>query len=370
MEKVKISAYQFFVLILLFELGSAVLVPIALGAGRDAWIAILLGMAGGLILFWVYYRLYCFYPDLLPTEYVQKLLGKFFGSILAFGYILFFVYAAARVLRDFGAMLLTFAYVETPLFIVNTLLILVIIYTVQKGIEVISRTGELFFVLLYLLAVVGFILIVFSGLIELPQLKPVLEDGLRPVLKEVVTQTLFVPFGEAIVFTMIMPYLDKPKRVGIAGAAAILLSGINLAIVMAINVSVLGVDLAVRSQFPLLTTVQSIQIADFLERLDVFFMFSVVIGIFFKVSLYFYAALSGTAFLFKIKEPSRLAYPMGLVILFLSITIASSYTEHIKEGLEVTTRFLHPAFLTIIPVILLGIAYLKNRGKKGGKGKR
>lgn len=36
MEKAKISAYQLFALIILFEHGSAVLLPVAVGAGRDA----------------------------------------------------------------------------------------------------------------------------------------------------------------------------------------------------------------------------------------------------------------------------------------------------------------------------------------------
>ncbi|MGM0900899.1 MAG: GerAB/ArcD/ProY family transporter [Bacillota bacterium] len=364
MEKAKISAYQLFVLILLFELGSAVLVPIAIEAERDAWLAILIGMVGGILLFFVYYRLYLFYPKLVLTQYTEKLLGKYLGRVLAFCYILFFAYASARVLRDFGEMLLTYAYTTTPLFIVNTLLILVIIYALQKGIEVLARTGELFFLLLYLLAIIGFILMVFSGLFDLNQLKPFLENGLGPVFKVVATETLYVPFAEALVFSMILPYLQNTKKVKIAGVAGILLSGINLALVMAINISVLGIDLATRSQFPLLSTIQSIQIAEFLERLDVFFMVSMVIGIFFKVSLYFYAAISATTILFKIKEPSKLVYPMGLVILFMSITIANSYSEHIKEGLELTTRFLHPFFLVVIPVVLLGLAYLKNWGQK------
>jgi spore germination protein KB len=372
MEKAKISAYQLFVLILMFELGSAVLVPIAIEAKRDAWLAILLGMVGGILLFFVYYRLYRFYPKLVFTEYMVKLIGKIPGKIISFSYIIFFAYIAARVLRDFGEMLLTYAYVDTPLFIVNTLLILVIIYAIQKGIEVLARTGELFFTLLYLLAIIGFILMVFSGLFKPQQLKPFLENGWGPVIKVVATQTLYVPFGEVLVFTMIFPYLQNPKTLKIAGLAGILLSGINLALVMAINISVLGIDLASRSQFPLLSTVQSIQIAKFLERLDVFFMVSMVIGIFFKVSLYFYAAISATTILFKVKEPSKLVYPMGMVILFMSITIANSYSEHIKEGLVVTTRVIHPFFLVVIPVVLLGIAYLKNWGQKrksqrGGK---
>lgn len=361
MEKAKISLYQLFVLILLFELGSAILVPLAIDAKQDAWLAIFFGLVGGLFLFWVNYRVFLYYPELAPPEYMQKLLGKILGTLLAFCYIIYFMYLAARVLRDFGEMLLTFAYLETPLFIVNALLMLVIIYAVSKGIEIVARTGELFFVFIYFLAITGFILILFSGLIDINNLKPILEEGIFPVVRVVFTQTLYVPFGEAVVFSMIFPYLSKRKSAKKVGLFAIGLSGINLVITMAINIGVLGVDLTARSQFPLLSTIQSIQVAEFLERLDVFFMISTVICIFFKVSIYFYAAVASTAVIFKINEPSRLTYPMGMVILFMSVTIASSYAEHLKEGLEFVTRYLHPFFLVVIPMLLLGIAFLKNR---------
>src|SRR6478752_3558009 len=117
MEKVKISASQLFILMVLFELGSALLIPLAMKAKQDAWLAILLGMICSFFLFLVYH----------------KLLGKVIGKTIAFLYILYFANSAARVLRDFGEMLLTFSYPNTPLFIANALLMLVIIYTVRKG---------------------------------------------------------------------------------------------------------------------------------------------------------------------------------------------------------------------------------------------
>ncbi|MGE6833841.1 GerAB/ArcD/ProY family transporter [Priestia megaterium] len=366
MEKAKISASQLFILMVLFELGSALLVPLAMGAKQDAWLAILLGMGCSFVLLLVYYRLYSYYPDLLPTEYVQNILGKVMGTVLAFVYLLYFMYDAARVLRDFGEMLLTFAYPDTPLFIANALLMLVIIYTVRKGIEVIARSGELFFIFMYVLAVTGFILIVSSGLIDVTKLQPVLEEGMLPVLKVVFTQTMYFPFAEAIVFTMILPYLNNPKKAKVTMLCATGLSGINLVITMLINISVLGVNLTARSQFPLLSTVQSIQVADFLERLDVFFMLALIICGFFKVSVLFYAVVIGTANLFKIKSPSRLAYPVGLIILFLSVAIASNFQEHLHEGLKITPVVLNIPLYAIIPPLLLLVAFLKNRKKQRG----
>ncbi|MED3992387.1 GerAB/ArcD/ProY family transporter [Priestia aryabhattai] len=364
MEKAKISASQLFILMVLFELGSALLVPLAIDAKQDAWLAILLGMLVSFVLLLIYHRLYLYYPDILPTQYMQKILGKVLGSILAFAYILYFMYDASRVLRDFGEMLLTFAYPDTPLFIANALLILVIIYTIRKGIEVIARSGELLFIFMYVLAIGGFILIVSSGLIDFKNLQPILENGLLPVLKVVFTQTLYFPFTEVIVITMILPYLNNPKKAKVTMLCATGLSGINLVITMLINISVLGVTLTERSQFPLLSTVESIQVADFLERLDVFFMLGLMITIFFKICLLFYASVIGAATLFHVKSPSRLSYPFGLIILFLSITIASNVQEHNHEGLKVAMFAVHIPLVALVPVLLFLIAFLKNRKKQ------
>ncbi|MDR7246351.1 GerAB/ArcD/ProY family transporter, partial [Priestia megaterium] len=56
MEKAKISSSQLFILMVLFELGSALLVPLAIDAKQDAWLAILLGMVFSFVLLLVYHR--------------------------------------------------------------------------------------------------------------------------------------------------------------------------------------------------------------------------------------------------------------------------------------------------------------------------
>ena len=60
MEKAKISASQLFILMVLFELGSSLLVPIAMDVKQDAWLAILLGMVGSFVLFLVYNKLHSY----------------------------------------------------------------------------------------------------------------------------------------------------------------------------------------------------------------------------------------------------------------------------------------------------------------------
>ncbi|GAB2574194.1 spore germination protein (amino acid permease) [Gracilibacillus alcaliphilus] len=211
MEKAKINASQLFIIMVLFQLSNSLLIPLAMGAEQDSWLVILLAMIISIFLFFVYHSLYHYYPHLLLTDYIEKVIGKIFGRILAFLYILFFLFSAARVLRESGEMLLSFAFPETPLIVSSTLLILVVVYAVYKSIEVITRTGELLFVIMCLLALSLFLLIAISGLIHLSNLKPILESPSK-VIKTVFTETLYVPFGEIVIFTMVFPYLNQAKK--------------------------------------------------------------------------------------------------------------------------------------------------------------
>jgi spore germination protein KB len=364
MEKEKINASQLFILVVLFEMGSAILVGLGADAKQDAWIAILLGLAGGIVLFFVYYQLFLYYPDLPLTSYLQKITGKWIGRLLALLYIIYFIYCATRVLRDFGELLTTTSYTATPLIVINSLMILTIIYGIYKGFEVIARVGELFFLLIYLMAIIGFGLIAVSGLIHLENLQPILENGVGPVIKTFLGQTITFPFGEMVVFTMFLPYVNDQKKVKIACIGGMVLAGINIAITAVINVATLGAELFGRANFPLFTTIGKIQLADFIERLDVLFILYLMIGGFFKVTIFFYAAVAGTTDLFNFKDQHKLSFPIGFIILIASITIASTFAEHNKEGLEVVPIYVHWPFQIIIPTFLLIIAFFRNRKKK------
>jgi spore germination protein KB len=361
MEQFKLDQRQLFILIFLFELGSAIVIPLGVGAKQDIWLAILLSLMLGILLSLVYHRLYGYYPDKPLTAYAQDIAGPWIGKMVAIVYISYFLYIASRVLRDFGELLLTFAYPETPLFILNAIMILTVMYGVNKGIEVLARTGELFISLLYFLMLLGFVLLIGSGLVDFRQLQPVLENGWKRVVKVVLTETLYIPFGEMIVFTMLFPYMNNPAKVKRVVISGMVFSGLNLAITMTLNCAVLGADSVARSSFPLLDTIRRIQIAHFLERLDVLFMIALIIGGFFKVSVFFYASVVGTAQLFSVERHQRLIYPLGLIVLILSIAIAGSYPEHIAEGLKIVPLYMHIPLQVIVPLCLLLICEIRHR---------
>ncbi len=351
-------------LVVLFEMGSAILFGLGTNAKQDAWMTVLLGMTGGIFIYLIYHRLFTFYPDIPLTGYLQKIIGKWAGRGLGLLYVTYFIYIAARVLRDFGELLTSTIYYQTPLFVINSLMIITITYALLKGFEVLARVGELFFITVYLMAIAGSVIILLSGILHFDELQPMLEHGLLPVIKTTLGETLTFPFGEMIVFTMILPQLNEPKKAKKICLWGIILSGINITITVIINTSALGFELYARSPFPLLSTIQRISLFHFIERLDVLFMIYLIIGGFIKIGLFYYAAAAGVADIFKISDLNKIIFPIGLIIVFASIEIASNLAEHSNEGLVLVPIYLHWPIQIIIPAVLLVIAFFRNRRKK------
>jgi spore germination protein KB len=358
MEKAKMSPGQLAALVFLFEMGTALVVSLGLKAEKDAWLAILLGLALGLVLFGVYVSLYRLYPELPFTAYAREILGKLIGLPIGLLYVVFFIYGAARNLRDGADLLISSVLDQTPLMAVSAIMILTAGYVLHKGIEVLARTAQIYFAVLIALGVLSNFLIVVSGLIDINRLLPVLEKGWGPVIRTALTQAFEFPFSEMICFTMLFPYLNRPKEGIKLGVFTLLAGGLVLSFSTAMNIAVLGVDIAGRATFPLLTTISLVNIREFIQRLDVLVVITLIIGDFFKVAVFYYAAVVGATDVCRIKDHRRLVYPFGLIILFLSVIIAGNFSEHIEEG-NFALKTVFVVFGVILPILLWAAAYVR-----------
>ncbi|MBN3554841.1 GerAB/ArcD/ProY family transporter [Fictibacillus nanhaiensis] len=366
MKTIKIDVQQYFIIIVLFELGSAILVGLGMDAGRDAWIAILLGMICGMFLFLGYYFLYKQFPEQSLTQYVEILFGKYVGKLFAFLYLMYFMYLAARVLRDFGSLLLSAVFVQTPIIVVNALMIATIVYVLKLGFEVLVRTGEIIFSLVVLLGVILAVLVLSADLMKYNYLLPVLGQGFLPVLKAAFPVTPTFPFGEMVVFTMLFPYLKTTKQTKAltVGLIAILLSGVILSVTVAMDIAILGGHVATHVYFPLLAAVAKINLGEFIQRLDALVVFTLIIGGFFKISVLFYVAVKATQDIFGVKDEKKLIGPIGIVLILSSIVIAANYVEHITEGLKIVPHFIHIPFQVVLPSLFIIVCLMRRKKLK------
>lgn len=363
MTKIKIDGFQLFCMMFIFILGSTLLLDIGKAAKQDAWIVPFLATIFGCALYLVYISLYKRYPNMPLTGYLIRIWGKYVGSAISFCYIIYFVYIASRVLRDFEELLISSSYYVTSIITLGICMTFVLIYSIHLGIEAFARVTCLCFVVILLTLFILNVLYVVGGYIKVENLQPVLANGWGNIGKELVPLGITVPFGELITFTMLLPYLNKKSQAATIGLSAIIIGGIVLTINSIILLCVLGPETVLRSSFPALTAVSYINIASFIQRLDTFILILMVILGFVKISIYFFCAVIGATDLFRMKPSVTNIYLIGGVIFFSSLMIAPSYQAHINEGLKVVPYLLHLPFHIAIPILLLITAYIKQKIK-------
>lgn len=363
----KISPFQLLSAVFILPYGSAVLFFLAPEAKQDAWIAMLFYIFPAVLMQLIYIRIFKYYPNDTLVNYMPKIYGKYIGNFISVIYILYFAYLAARVLRDFSGLISISSLPHTPTILISLLLILTITYGVILGIEPLCRAAEIIFPLMIVGLLGAIILLVITkNVFNFHYLQPIAEEGpLIPILKS--WKLITFPYGEPFIFTMIYRDLNNPKKIYSSVIGAIITEGIVLTVITILFLISLGAEYASISTFPLLETLRLIRVSGFMDRLDILIIVAMVLGGFFKISFFMYAAVLGTVEMLKTDNRKLLTPIWAIIVLISSELIAKNYPQHVKIGLDFTVKYIHLPLQIIIPVITLIFAFIKNHNKKSKK---
>lgn len=358
-----ISVVQLLALVINFEIGSSIVIGLGAEAKQDAWIAVLIGTVLGVGLTYFYYKLLSFCPGKNLYEIMEFSFGRTIAVGVSFFYIGFFFYTAARICRDFGELMTAAILPNTPIEAVNMLLILVMAYILYLGLEPLARTAEIFSPYIIIFFGLLSLLLWVSGEIKLFRLQPVMAFGLKPIAKAVFPNLSTFPFGEMVVFTAIMCYTTKFRYAGKVAMLGVGAAGLLLSFSMAMQIMSLGVDTVARSNFPLLSAAREVSVAQFIERIDAFVVFIMMLGILIKCLIFMFAGLKGIEYVFKM--PYRpFVFPISMLISLFTVMIAFNFAEHSAEGLHFDVRYFHIPIEYGIPPILFAVTYMKYRKTK------
>lgn len=364
MEKENLSLTQLLALVYIFLLGSAIIMGVGTELRQNSWIAIAIATVLGTGIMYGFYTMNRLLPNHNLFEIMEYAFTRPIAIFISVFYIIYFLYISSRLNRDFMELISTVILPLTPIEVISLTVMLVIIYILYLGIEVLARVSEIFFP--YLLGFI-FLLIIFlfaSGRIKFENAQPILGDGIMPVIKGIFPGLITFPFGELIVFTVILSsvtHLKKAKKVVLLG---VVLAGFSLAFATIIMLMALGADTLEFSIFPLLSAARKISIANFIERTDALVVFIMLLGILVKSSIFLYAGLKGLEYIFRI--PYRdFTFPIGMIVSCYSAWISANFAEQVEEGLVFVTRYLHPPMQFGIPAILLGIILWKSKKRQG-----
>jgi spore germination protein KB len=361
MKKESISSLQLFYILIGFEFGTTIILPVGAGAKQDVWIVLLVAALLSLVLMSIYIKLAAFFPNDTLVQILPKLVGKYLAFPIVVLYIGYFIYIAGRVCRDFGELMVSTILVETPILVVIMSLMILIIYCLRGGVETFGRMGEAVFPIFMFSLVIVWLLLLSIRSFNTANLTPVLGNGVEPVLKEVFPATLTFPFGETVIILMFIPFLNKKKNAGKVGFTVILIGGFLLVVNSILILSVLGPEIYQQEYFPLLSATRLVSIADFLERFDALVILMMVAGVFFKVGMFTYGAAIGISQLFKLNNNEPILLALGTILTPLSLLIGSDFVSFLEIGLEYVTKYVHPVLQMILPMLLLCIGFIQKK---------
>jgi spore germination protein KB len=364
-EQGKISGWQTILLVSNSILASMILVVPALlsaEAGQDAWISVLIAGVMGVLIGVLVVSLGLRFPKKNLVEYSIDLLGPWFGRIVCIVFALFFLLISAYQVRSFSILLIIETIPETPLIVLDALLVVLVAYGVYLGLEVFSRVNEIVFPLF--IAVFFFLFALAAPEMDLVQLKPYLTNTFPDIVWGGVILTAF--YAEGAFLLMIIPSLRSPEDAKklVLTVAAILL------VVMFIDVvgliALFGAPETSLMMFPTFELAKTVSLGTFLERIE-----SLVVGIWvgsvsLKIMSFYYVSVMIFAEVCNLREYRPLVMPYGITLVVLSL-IGWHDTNHLR--LDLSRYFPFVAFTVVVgTVLLLYIAVaVRRKGRQGGK---
>ncbi|MHA6483384.1 GerAB/ArcD/ProY family transporter [Paenibacillus sp. strain BS8-2] len=361
-ENVQISSRQLMFLIVFTILPTAVLfVPAitAAAANEDAWLSTVTATAAGLALSLIVTKLASLYPDKSLDLFSKDIVGRILGMCIAILYFWFFLHGSSIVLREYVEYLSTAVLPETPLpVLIGTILFLAAI-TVRCGLEVISRLAEIIFPIL--MSMIGFVLLCTILDVDWSGFLPIIPEEPKAVLHGAYTP--FSWLGEVVMAAFLIPHMKRRKDSNKIVLQSISLIGIILTAAVLIAIGVFSSPEVARMQYPMFELARFIQIDDFLERVGWLISSLWILGVFLKVTIFYYAAVLVAARLFRLNAYKPLVFPCGLLIMLLSIWLYGNIIE-LVDFLSVTW----PSYSLIlfeagIPLGLLLTALIRRRGR-------
>lgn len=360
LEKGEIDVHEFLILVIVFTIGSTILItpaPFAMQAKQDGWIASALTVLISLSFIFLYNQITSLYPFMTYVEVNEKIFGKWIGKIVALLYLFYFYMLSSDMIREIGDFFTTQILVETPIQMIMLLFLLTSLFGVRLGLEVISRTAIIFFPWIVMLLFILFIFLIPE--IQFKNIQPIFGEGMKPIIKTSYHH-LGLPYLELVIFLMITPYVNEKAKMKKNFYKGTLIGGIVLTIVILFSILVLDADITARQSYPSYILGKKISIGNFLERIEVVVAIIWVLTIYFKLTICYYGLTLGLAQVFGLKSYKILLFPLA----FLIITFAIFSYRDIVHFNDFTKKTWTPYSLSIcfiLPLLLLMIGTIRKK---------
>ncbi|MBO0997339.1 endospore germination permease [Bacillus sp. SD075] len=362
MEKGKISSLQMAFMMYPTIVATAILgVPsiTAKYAKTDLWLSPILASLIGYVTVYIAYKLHKLYPKQTVIQFSEQIIGRIPGKILGFLFLFFYIPITGQILRSYGEFVVDSFLVNTPISVIMASMVFLCAFIVRGGIEVLGRAAELFVPVFIFPLCIFFILISFD--LEFKNIFPILGDGIMPPIKGGIVPGGW--FSEFFLMVFLFPFLADRKKGMKYGMMTVFAVMMTLVVVNLMVLFILGATTSSKV-YPLMSVSRTISLADFFEHVESGVMAVWIVGAFVKISVFYYVAALGTAQWLNLSDYRPVVWPIGILIVEFSFWSLPSSMEAARNDV-IAFPIQGILMQTIIPLVLLVIAVIRKRKRKG-----
>jgi len=347
-------------IVVLFMIGSAVVLSPGGAAKQDVWITILLSMLMAVPFVFIYARILQLFPEKDLFEILRELYGNIISKIIALLFIWYAFHLGALVLRNFSEFITTVSLPETPQPVIIVSIGIICIWLVKCGKEIMGQWTGMLFPLLLVAIITQVVLSMTQA--DFDNLKPVMYNGIQPLIGSAFAAFSFL-FAETVILTMIFSWIKNRFNTYKVYYLGLFVGGIILLLAAVRNILVLGAEDASLEYFPSYEAVSVVNIANFFQRIEVIVTIIFMLTGIVKISACLFAASKGLAFVLNFKNYKAIVVPVGLLMMNLACIVYKNTMEMFEWALNIYMYYAIP-FQIILPLLIWIFAEIKSRGAK------
>ena len=315
------------------------------GAGRNAWISALISYIIGFIPIIMIIYITKYKPNLKLNEKINSLFGNKLGLIINILFSILLLILGITILYNINNFILSQFLYRTPFLITCILLVSLVVYCANKGINVISKLSLLLLILNIILYTINILALI--GYIDITNFMPILKENTNNIINTSlkIASINYLP----LLTILIIPKenLTIPKQYNKTIIISYIIGALISFGLVITTFGVLGIDLVNAFEYSEYIVLRKIKLLGFLERIENIISLQWIIGSYIYLTIITYT-ISKSIPLKSIKSHKYINPIIGVIMIILTNLIFSDNTIF-----DTFTKNIFPYIISGIIIIYL-----------------
>jgi spore germination protein (amino acid permease) len=359
-NSVQISKSQLFFLIVQTQIGVGLLsmpYKVHLDAQNDGWISV--GIAGTVVLALVFimWNLCKRYPNDTIFEFNNKIIGKFFGSILSIVYILYFVSVCILIVELSTSMIKEWVLSLTPKWILIVFFVSVGFYLSRESLKIIARFNVFVTVFIFIL----FFLVLFAYTdVHFTYILPIGQSGYINILKGSHDAIVSMLGFEILLAAYPVAKVKENQILKFSSLAIIFVTILYMFFAFTSYIVFSREEIMIVPE-PILYMLKALNI-ELIERIDLVFLSLWIVPMTTSLVSYLHLSSIGVRKIFKKQSHKYPSLIVALLVLVISFLLPDNEGFIQKFG-EIVANSSY-IFIGVFPFLLLVISWFRKKNVK------